>query len=193
LVEITPSFQERFIDVEVGQSVDYMLNMADFLQHDMRAPLIASVGLINSSIQRNFKTETDPSGVPWVEWNAKYAKQVGRWTETGEHTGKKLQKSQALRTAVNLGDAFIIGPDAIFFNFDALPDYGAVQNFGGPVGKGAMIPARQFVGTDDIAEQAIFDVFVNWINALAGRGGIGGGATGRGAFGQFVSLADLPA
>jgi phage gpG-like protein len=197
LADITPKFQERFIEVEAGNAADAMLNMADFTELSIVRPLAISEGLIAGDIARRFRTQTDPEGNPWQEWSESYEAQVEKWIPLGKHTGKKLIKSSYLEGRASMKERLDTVNDIIFYDFSGLPPYGAVQNFGGPVGKGALLPARQFVGMDDATEQAIFKVFSDWAKVNAehafgsvGKGGIGGGAVTQGQFGRFVSLRD---
>lgn len=162
-----------------------MVEAAGLIQ-DMTGPLEATRGILARGIERSFETQTDPQGNPWVEWSEAYALRVEREQASGVHLGAKLERSLALRNAASSEYAFFVSYDSVFFSWQALPTYGAVQNFGGFVGKGAYIPAREFVGIDPIDKTRVIALFQAYIGYA-----LGGTSRGRGALGRFVSLKGL--
>lgn len=189
MAEIPPKFQDRFIDIEVQGVKNAQELMFDYSGYvlDATGPLEATRGILAAGIARRFRSQTDPTGVGWEPWSDSYAPRAIREQESGIHKGEILERSLLLRDQATSEYSFHVSADSVFFSFDGLPDYAAVQNFGGSVGKGAVLPQRQYVGVDDADEATITTIFVDWINHMSGAT-----SRGRGALGRFVSLKGLP-
>lgn len=189
MAEIPAKFQDRFIDIEVQgvkNAQELLFDYSGYLL-DAVGPLEASRGILAAGIARRFRQQSDPQGDAWEPWSESYAPKALREQESGIHKGEILERSLDLRTQATTEYSFHVSADSVFFSFDGLPDYAAVQNFGGSVGKGAVLPQRQFVGTDDDDEQRIYAVFQQWVDYSLRISG-----SGRGALGRFVSLQGLP-
>ena len=185
-----PAIEPKLIEIKGdAASEEYMFEVADNLQN-INTPLNAAATFLQGAVDRRFKSESDAPGVPWQSWSDKYEAQVIKWVSVGEHIGKKLQKSGLLRRQATSRLAFIVSKDAIFYNFNVLPDYGAVQNFGGKVGRGGYVPPREYIAIDAQGEEEVYAIFIEWLLVSTNvKKGIGGGAVGRGGYkGQFVSL-----
>lgn len=167
-------------DPEIIESL--LLQAADHVD-DMVGPLEASRGILAAGIHRRFISQSDPDGVPWEDWSESYYPKVMKKIASGVHKGRILQESLELQQAAESEYSFFVSYDSVFFTWDTLPEYGAVQNFGGPVGNGAILPARPFVGVDELDEERVETVFAQWMDESLRISG-----SGRGGMGRFVSL-----
>lgn len=188
MAEIPTKFQDRFIDIEVQGVKNAQELLFDYSGYilDATGPLEATRGIIAAGIARRFRSQSDPDGNAWEPWSDSYAPKAIREQESGDHKGEILERSLLLRDQATSEYSFHVSADSVFFSFDGLPDYAAVQNFGGSVGKGAVLPQRQYVGIDDDDEQRIYTIFQQWLDY-----GLRVSGSGRGALGRFVSLSGL--
>lgn len=131
---------------------------------NVRAPLEAAIGIIGTGINRRFREQTDPSGEPWAPWSEAYAVRAEREQEQGIHLGQILERSLELKYRASA--AFDISGESVFFMWGDLPEYGAIQNFGGYAGKGALIPARAFVGIDEMDAAAITEIAGRFVDTI---------------------------
>jgi phage gpG-like protein len=185
LAELPGGGELRFVaslEPDPAMLEDQMLQAANMME-DMTGPLEASRDLIAAGVMRRFRSQSDPSGEPWVEWSESYSPRAFREMAQGIHLGDKLERSLHLRDAATSQYAYFVSYDSVFITWNALPEYAAVQNFGGFVGKGAYIPPRTFMGIDDLDEARIEAVFLDYIDYIAGAT-----SRSRGALGRFVSV-----
>lgn len=182
------NFRPRFIEIEPDPEIleSQMVEMAGLI-HDMTGPLEATRGLLAAGIARSFRTQTDPEGNPWVAWSASYEPRALREIESGVHLGQILERSLRLRDTATSEYAFFVSYDSVFFSWEALPEYGVLHQFGGMAGKGANVPARAYVGIDELDQARITGLFESYIDYVLG----GMTSRGRGALGRFISLKGL--
>jgi phage gpG-like protein len=152
--------------------------------------LVAERQIMIDDVSERFITETDPYGRPWQEWADSY-----RTTAASENVGI-LRKTEQLYEAVTSPAAYPVADTGsagdLFLNTGEFPDYWAVQNYGGTVGRGAELPPRQFIGPSPAAIEGMTAVHQGWVNGILDIGISGSGVAqfihpGSRQFGQRIS------
>ena len=159
-------YQISFDDSAFTAGTRSLLHAAE----NMRPLMEIAGGIFENSTRHRFDTESGPGGIPWPpSWRAR------------EEGGKTLQNKGLLRGSIisNVGDNFVeTGVDGrnVSSKYAATHQFGAVIRpvkaralmFTGPDGKFHMaqsvtIPARQFMGIDEVDVQDLQEAFVDYL------------------------------
>lgn len=169
-------------DVEILQ--DELLTIAGNLEDTMR-PMLTARNLAQEDVQAHFDSESGPDGMQWVELNKEYLREK----EAAGHRSEILQRTGDLMEAAVSDEAYVITPQGLWFNWDALPETPDGHNVGklqqtGQAGyvttvfegqsvrsKAAvdaddshMRTARPFVGLSDFMQDSVMTVFDVWFD-----------------------------
>ncbi|WP_421173765.1 phage virion morphogenesis protein [Aeromonas enteropelogenes] len=117
-------------------------------------------GILADSTEQAFADEKDPqTGVPWADLTPKHK---ARREKKGHWPGKILQMQGALAMSMTTG----YGPTSAWIGSPMV--YAAIHQLGGtpdmPPGPAA-IPARPYMGIDDVARKEILHVIQNALSA----------------------------
>lgn len=181
---------------ELGGSIEFIWNprpeivaneifeISEYLENTA-GPIALSRQIVQDDIRERFETKTSPYGATWAPWARDYPDSQSILIQSGE-----------LRDAAS-GEAVDMTEDTVFFNFGALPFYGAFHEFGanrssldaetikfleqfsdgqGVVSGTNTLPARPFAGASFEAEEKIVAIFNRWFE---GSIALGRTSTGR--------------
>lgn len=156
-------------DIRVIQ--DELLTIAGNLE-DTERPMLTSRNLAQENVQEHFDDETGPDGLHWIALNTQYLRQK----EAGGYRSEILQRTGALMEAAISDEAYVVTPQGLWFNWDALPMTADGHNVGKlqqteketKVSSGKSFqgdrPARPFVGLSLFLEDSILKVFDIWFD-----------------------------
>lgn len=178
--------------VGIAETPGLIANRIDMVSaglDDMTPALVAWRQIMIDEVHDRFIEEVDPYGTPWAEWAESYAAKAES-TNVG-----KLRKTEELYEAATNLNAYPVadtmaGGD-LFLDTREFPDYWAVQNYGGTVGRGAVIPARQYLGASEEGAAAMIGVFDAWVGGVIDIGMSSRGTAQirtQGRYGQRIGL-----
>ena len=153
--------------VGVARTPGLVANRIAWLDAGIKDPtpaLVVARQIAIDEVEQRFLTETDPSGAHWAEWSPSYAPVAEE-----ENVGI-LRKTETLFDAATDPAAYPVADTGfggdLFLDTAEFPDYWAVQNYGGTVGRGSEIPPRQYIGLSEEGTVAMAGVFDAWIGGL---------------------------
>lgn len=128
--------------------------MADHIE-DMTEPLEASAEPIAGAMQRTIEEQGHGQWPPWAE---SYAP-----TAAVTNIGGMLWRFGELYSSLDNIDNFLVVDNMLFFEGEAMPQYGWWNQEGAERSRGGNLPARPFIGMDEIAEAEIIGIFEAWL------------------------------
>lgn len=178
-VDIVPS-----PEIIESQLMEAAHNLEDTLK-----PMLAARRVAQEDIQAHFDTESDPDGTSWIELDSSYL----RRKESAGKSTNILRREGDLEAAAVSDAAFVVTPQGLFYNWDALPKdkdgniIGQILQAGstetahrassiaellkqtesgtsGNAGRGTNLPARPFVGMSQEAEASFWTIFDVWFD-----------------------------
>jgi len=170
---------------------DAIMEVDAALSHPEVAMALAGQEVL-ADIRERFMTETAPDGTPWQDWSEKYEEFALAFPNMGI-----LRQTGALFEAATSEEALIVSGDSLFYDMNALPEYGEWHQTGLPDrtmkgGKPNPLPQRPFAGLSEQARTTIFVVFKEWFDGAIALFSTATGRVGmrhqmRGAGGRFMT------
>lgn len=167
------------VHVDVSPSLESieseLLEVAGNLEDTYR-PMLVSKNLAQENVQEHFDTESGPDGFQWLALNEDYL----RIKSAAGYDERILRRTGALEAAAVSDEAYIVTPQGLWFNWDALPmtedghNIGKLQqtDFSGldekrskdSSSQGRTRIARPFVGLNAYMEDSFIKVFDIWFD-----------------------------
>lgn len=165
-IDVTP-------DIETIESE--LLQVASNLE-DTYKPMLTSKRLAQEDVQEHFDSEAAPNGLQWLALNEDYL----RRKEAAGDDPRILRRTGDLEAAAVSDEAYVVTPQGLFFNWDALPMTADGHNVGklqqtdysgidaarteDSSNQGRHRIGRPFVGMSDFMEQSFIKVFDIWFD-----------------------------